>query len=96
MLRADFVETGEIFESLCQMIPGETGDVIREVCRQNAKALPPSGPLDTVSNIAEIVENIILSDKPSYRIQTSEFAEMVAKTVFVDPSGNEMVDQWFN
>ena len=52
-----------------------------------------SFPIQSASEIAEIVKNIILSDKPNLRYQTNDkFHPDEVKAKLADPTGNVLVE----
>ncbi|XP_072028810.1 retinol dehydrogenase 8-like isoform X3 [Amphiura filiformis] len=73
--------------------PEEDATITRKMLTENPDIVVGT-EMQSIDDIAKVVEEVILSPKPDFRYQTSENAKEFARQKFVDPSGNEIMNSW--
>ncbi|XP_072029953.1 retinol dehydrogenase 8-like [Amphiura filiformis] len=73
--------------------PEEDVTITRKMLTENPDIVFGTG-MQSIDDIAKLVENAILSPKPDFRYQSSETVKEFARQRFVDPSGNEIMNSW--
>ena len=81
-----------MYNAIVKTIPGEMGGVVQKIVSSNKHQLIME--VESVEALAERVEKVITSDKPDFRVQTTEATKILAKERFKDPSGNTMMAEW--
>ena len=50
--------------------------------------------MQTTDDISKLLQQVVLSPKPDFRIPTSNTATRMARERFVDPTGNSIIESW--
>ncbi|XP_072027766.1 retinol dehydrogenase 8-like [Amphiura filiformis] len=74
-------------------IPEDTRGIVERMVSTNPEDVYGS-EVQTTGDIAKFMEEVILSEKPNFRYQTSQSIQEVARRRLLDPTGNEMMDTW--
>ena len=81
-----------MYNALVKTIPGEMAEVVEKIVSSNKHQLVVE--VESVQALSERVEKVITSDKPDFKVQTTEDTIKLAKERFVDPSGNASMAEW--
>ncbi|XP_072028483.1 retinol dehydrogenase 8-like [Amphiura filiformis] len=82
-----------ILRALTKEIPEDTRNIVEQMVTTNPDDVIGTKS-QTANDIAKLVEDVILSDKPNFRYQSSQTIQRMARQRFLDPTGNEMMDTW--
>ncbi|XP_072029184.1 retinol dehydrogenase 8-like [Amphiura filiformis] len=73
--------------------PEEEATITRKMMTENPDIVLGT-ELQSIDDIAKVVQDVISSAKPDFRYQTSETVKTIARHRFIDPSGNEIMNSW--
>ncbi|XP_072028533.1 retinol dehydrogenase 8-like [Amphiura filiformis] len=73
--------------------PEEEATITKKMVTQNPDVVLGT-EIQSIDDIAKLVEDVILTPKPDFRYQTSEAVKEFARQRFVDPSGNKIMNSW--
>ncbi|XP_072028531.1 uncharacterized protein [Amphiura filiformis] len=73
--------------------PEEEATITRKMLTENLDIVLGT-EIQSIEDIAKLVEVVLLSSKPDFRYQTSEMAKDFARQRFIDPSGNEIMNSY--
>ncbi|XP_072030043.1 retinol dehydrogenase 8-like [Amphiura filiformis] len=81
-----------IFDSIVDSVPGEIGDEVKRIYTANKDQILME--TQTIEAVAGVVKDTIVSEKPDFRVQTSEDTKNMAAARFNDRTGNVIMTQW--
>ncbi|XP_072030050.1 retinol dehydrogenase 8-like [Amphiura filiformis] len=83
----------ELFlESIVDSVPGEIGDEVKRIYTANKDQFRIE--TQTIEAVAGVVQDTIISEKPDFRVQTSDDVKNIAASRFKDRTGNVIMEQW--
>ncbi|XP_072028488.1 retinol dehydrogenase 8-like [Amphiura filiformis] len=82
-----------LFKAITTEIPEDTREIVAKMLTTNPDDVMGT-ETQTTDDFAKVVEEIILSEKPHFWYQSYKSIQKIARQVFVDPTGNAMIDTW--
>ncbi|XP_072030049.1 retinol dehydrogenase 8-like [Amphiura filiformis] len=79
-------------KSIVDSVPGEIGDEVKRIYTANKDQILIE--TETVEAVAGVVKDTIVSEKPDFRVQTSDDGKNIAASRFKDRTGNVIMEQW--
>ncbi|XP_072029848.1 retinol dehydrogenase 8-like [Amphiura filiformis] len=82
-----------LLKAAAKDIPEDTRGIVERMVSTNSEDVYGS-EAQTTGDIAKFMEDVIISEKPDFRYQTSQSVQEIARRRLLDPTGNEMMDTW--
>ena len=73
--------------------PEPDGEIVTRMLTANPDIVLGT-EVQSVDDIAMLIDEVIMSPDPDFRYQTSETVKRQARERLIDPSGNSMMDAW--
>ena len=90
---ADSVKLYEAVVNSWDTCPEEDAKIIKDMLI-NKHEYGIGKEMQSMEDVAKMIEEVIISSKPDFRYQTSQTAKRLASNRFVDPTGNAAIDSW--
>ena len=85
----------KLVDELSANIPDEkTRAVVKEMESRNQYVSSHPDYWQSPEDVAAVIEDIIVDDKPDLRRQTNKLVASIAAGVWCDPTGNTKVNEW--